>query len=226
MPGQTCALAALMSLAVTRLRYHSSMISGRRSSAMSSSVSACRRAAAAARSASSVSASDERRAGRQSTSAPSARNGPTRGPGGAGSAGSPRRAARAGRRAPAAPAAGPAPRPARERSSALFTRASRSSTSSDQALRAERPPVGVAHVLQHVLHDLAPALLGHQVSGRPSAARGSTRRRSPARSTTASGWPGDRNAPARSTAQADGAVDAGRRRCLQRAAAGVVVAVT
>jgi hypothetical protein len=33
----------------------------------------------------------------------------------------------------------------------------------DQPLRAERAPVGVAHVLQHVLHDLAPALLGHQV---------------------------------------------------------------
>ena len=32
----------------------------------------------------------------------------------------------------------------------------------DQALGTDCAPVGVAHVLQHVLHDLAPAFLGHQ----------------------------------------------------------------
>ena len=32
----------------------------------------------------------------------------------------------------------------------------------DQALRAKRAPVGITDILQHVLHDLATALLGHQ----------------------------------------------------------------
>ena len=32
----------------------------------------------------------------------------------------------------------------------------------DQALRPERPPVGIAYILQNVLCHLAPALLGHQ----------------------------------------------------------------
>ena len=158
--GHSCALAISMSRSLTRLRYHSSMISGRLQQRELLELRDVRRRASAARG-SGVSTSMHRRIGRQRH----------------------QRAQFGLRELQVLPADGQQRHRVEQRAlvgqdllarhQALVLRLARLAQRvvgareqavdlRQQALRAERAPVGVAHVLQHVLRDLAAALLGHQ----------------------------------------------------------------